>query len=499
MQTHALQNDTSSLKWRQRFYILAQYGFQGWVMRCMQALIALIGLMIMTGCALKEAPLAAQEAELPIAQRWTAADEADPGLVDEGWLANFEDQRLEHLVAEALQSNRDLQAAAARVDEAEARVRRAGAGLRPQIGIGAGAAREGSGGDTGHSVNLGLEVSWELDVWGRIRSQQEAEALDAIATAAIFEYARQSLAAEVSEAWFFTTGNKLKVAIEQDILTLQQSTFDIVEAKHREGVASTLERNVARSDVARAQEILTRSQGALEDAVRSLEVLLGRYPSAELAVADALPKMPGLVPIGLPSELLERRPDIVARDRRVAAAFNRTASAKAARLPRIALTGGVGGASSALGSMSSPLNAAWSVGANLLAPLYQGGQLQAEVDISTAQQKQALAEYAAAGLRAFQEVETALSNEEVLRQREAQLLAVIRDLEQATEVAQLRYNAGKLSLLDLTQVKQQFYTARRDLLQVQIERLRQRVNLHLSLGGSFESASAPERNLSQHP
>jgi outer membrane protein TolC len=286
-------------------------------------------------------------------------------------------------------------------------------------------------------------------------------ALDAIATAAFFEYARQSLAAAVLEAWFLTTGNQLKVVIDQDLLDLQQRTFEIVETKYREGVASTLDRNVARSDVARAQEILTRSQGALEDAVRSLEVLLGRYPSA--------------------------------------ATFNRTASAKAAQLPRIALTGGIGGASSALGSMSSPFSAVWSVGANLLAPIYQGGRLQAEVDISTAQQKQALAEYAAAGLRAFQEVETALSNEEVLRQREAQLLAVVRDLEQATEVAELRYNAGKLSLLDLTQVKQQFYTARRDLLQVQVERLRQRVNLHLSLGGSFESASAPERSISRHP
>jgi NodT family efflux transporter outer membrane factor (OMF) lipoprotein len=461
--------------------------------------MAMMGLIIMTGCALKEASPVAQATAPPIAERWTADAGVDPRLVDRGWLSSFEDQRLERLVEEALQNNRDLQAAAARVDEAEARVRRAGADLRPQIGISAGAAGEGSGGDLGRRVDLGLQVSWELDVWGRIRSQREAVALDAIATAAFFEYARQSLAAAVSEAWFLTTGNQLKVVIDQDLLDLQQRTFEIVETKYREGVASTLDRNVARSDVARAQEILTRSQGALEDAIRSLEVLLGRYPSAELKVADALPEMPGAVPVGLPSALLERRPDIVARDRQVAAAFNRTASAKAAQLPRIALTSGIGGASSALGSISSPFSAVWSVGANLLAPIYQGGQLQAEVEISTAQQKQALSEYAAAGLRAFQEVETALSNEEVLRQREAQLLAVVRDLEQATEVAELRYNAGKLSLLDLTQVKQQFYTARRDLLQVQVERLRQRVNLHLSLGGSFESASAPERRLSRRP
>lgn len=466
-------------------------------MRWMQALIAIVGFMITAGCALKEAPPAAQEADLPVAERWTATADADPGLVDSGWLASFGDQRLKQLVEEALQNNRDLQGAAARVEEADARVRRAGAGLRPQVGVGAGATGEGSRGDTGRSVDLGLQVSWELDVWGRIRSQREAEALDAIATAAFFEYARQSLAAGVSEGWFLTTGNKLKVAIEQDILALQRGTFEIVEAKYQEGVASTLDRNVARSDVARAQEILTRSEGALEDAVRSLEVLLGRYPSAELAVANALPAMPGAVPVGLPSELLERRPDIVARDRQVAAAFNRTASAKAAKLPRIALTGGIGGASSALDSLSNPLSLAWSIGANLLAPIYQGGQLQAEVEISTAQQKQALAEYASAGLRAFQEVETALSNEEVLLQREAQLHAVVRDLQEATEVAELRYNAGKLSLLDLTQVKQQYFTARRDLLQVQVERLRQRVNLHLSLGGSFESAPTSEERISR--
>lgn len=208
-------------------------------------------------------------------------------------------------------------------------------------------------------------------VGGSIQSQREAEALDAIATAAFFESARQSLASEVAEAWFLTTGNKLKVVIDQDILDLQQRTFDIVEAKYREGVASTLDRNVARANVARALEILTRSQGALADAVRSLEVLLGRYPAAELAVADGLPKMPAPVPVGLPSELLERRPDIVARDRQVAAAFNRKESARAAKLPRIALTGEIGGASSSLGSLTNPFSAVWSVGANLLAPIYQ--------------------------------------------------------------------------------------------------------------------------------
>lgn len=282
-------------------------------------------------------------------------------------------------------------------------------------------------------------------------------------------------------------GNKLQLALDEDVLAVERGTQDVVKARVDAGAVSQVDLNVARADVARAQESVARNQGNLEEGIRSLEVLLGRYPAAELDVATKLIPLPGSVPAGLPSELLERRPDIVARDRQVAAAFNRTQSARAARLPRLALTGEIGGASGSLGSVLNPSNVVWNLGANLLAPIFDGGRRQADIEISTAQQKQALAAYASTALTAFQEVETALANEQVLKVREERLRVVVEELAEAVRITDLRYQAGEIDLLSLNQVKKQYFASRNDLLQVQVERLKQRVNLHLALGGSFEA------------
>ena len=182
---------------------------------------------------------------------------------------------------------------------------------------------------------------------------------------------------------------------------------------------------------------------AREQALRALELLLGRYPAAEIAVAEHLSPMPPPVPVGMPSQLLERRPDVIAAERRVAAAFDRVGEARAAQLPRISLTAGGSSVSSDLIELKDTSNPIWSFGANLLAPLYQGGALRAQVEIRSAEQKQAVAEYARTGQRAFGEVESALAAENALRDRDAILEASIRDSERALELAQIQYRVGQ--------------------------------------------------------
>jgi NodT family efflux transporter outer membrane factor (OMF) lipoprotein len=422
---------------------------------------------------------------------WQAGGETEPRLVDDGWLSNFQDQRLSQLVEEALRNNRDLQGSAAKVAEAEARARKAGANLLPTVDLTAGSADSGTVNSSSaqSNFNLGLEVSWEVDLWGRLRSEKQAEALDAIAAAADFKFARQSLAAQVAESWFVIVGNKLQLALDENVLAIERRAQEVVQARVDAGAVSQVDLNVARADTARAQESVARNQGNLAEAVRSLEVLLGRYPATELNVANYLTPIPAPVPAGLPSELLERRPDIIARDRQVAAAFNRAQAARAARLPRLSLTGAIGGSSSSLRNILNPSSIAWTLGANLLAPIFDGGRGKADVEISTAQQEQALAAYASTALKAFQEVETSLANEQVLRVREERLTSVVGELAEAVRITELRYNVGEIDLLSLNQVKKRYFAARNDLLKVQVERLKQRVNLHLALGGSFEARS----------
>jgi outer membrane protein TolC len=184
--------------------------------------------------------------------------------------------------------------------------------------------------------------------------------------------------------------------------------------------------------------------------------------------------------------LLERRADVVAAERRVAAAFNRVEEAKAARLPKISLTASGSNISSDLFVLQDRDNPVWSAGASLLAPIYQGGALQAQVEIRTAEQKQALADYARVGLRAFGEVENALASEFALTAREQILAQAVADNARAAELAQVRYRVGATDLRAVSQQQLALLATRTTLLRVRSEARVQRVNVHLALGGDFE-------------
>jgi outer membrane protein TolC len=194
------------------------------------------------------------------------------------------------------------------------------------------------------------------------------------------------------------------------------------------------------------------------------------------------------VPAGLPSELLERRPDVVAAERRVAAAFNRIHEAKAARLPTISLTSGISVISSDLFLLQDHVNPVWNIGARLLAPLYQGGALTTQVEIRTAEQEQAIATYAAVGLRAFGEVENALSAEFAARDREQILTQTLADHRRALGVVLMRHRIGSTDLRFVTQQQLAMTATQAALIRVQAEQRVQRVNLHLALGGDFAAA-----------
>lgn len=248
--------------------------------------------------------------------------------------------------------------------------------------------------------------------------------------------------------------------------------------------------NIVRSNVARARADVAIAEGNLARSARALEVLLGRYPAAELRSLGGLPAMPRAVPVGLPSQLLERRPDLVARERAVAAAFHRVREAQAARLPSLRLSANLVGNGGSLGDSLDPANIIWTIAGGIIAPLIDGGERAQEVKIRTARQEIALAEYGAATLRAFQEVENALSDERVFAVREAQLGRAVSELSKAVGFEQDRYEAGEIDLTRVDDIVLRYFQLRRDLTNARMARLQNRVALHLALGGSFEARPA---------
>jgi NodT family efflux transporter outer membrane factor (OMF) lipoprotein len=442
----------------------------------------------MAGCALKP-PLTTDELQkqaLPhtsVPTAWTASG-GTPAPVADQWLASFEDPALTALVAEALAYNADLQAAAARVEQASGYVAVASGSLWPSVGVAA--TQSGKSGGGGGLNAVFLNASLELDIWGRLRYGEAAAEEQSAAVQADYAFARQSLAAMVAKSWFVAIEAGMQRLIVIEALHSSESLLQLAQDRLRIGNGNEQAVAEARANAGTYRDSLRQIDLARENALRALELLLGRYPAAEIAVADRLSPMPPPAPVGVPSQLLERRPDVIAAERRVAAAFDRIGEAKAALLPRISLTAGGSYLSSDVFVLQNRANPAFSFGANLLAPIYQGGALRAQVEIRTAEQKEAIAYYGRTAQRSFGEVENALAADNALRDRYVILDATIRDAERALELVQIQYRIGSADLRAVEQNQLTLYSARIGLLRVQTERLAQRVNLYLALGGGFE-------------
>ena len=459
-----------------------------------RAALTACALLAAAGCALKSPPshetIKAQALTVAtVPPHWTAVA-LTTGIMSDNWLAGFHDDQLSALVADAILHNTDLRVGATRVEQALLYAKLAGASLYPSVDLVAKGGGKMSGDGSGLSGAV-LNASWELDLWGRVRYGRAAAKADAAAAAADFEYARQSIAALVARSWFLAIEAGLQAEIARGALRDNQALVRLAEDRARIGVGNEEDVFVARSSLGTYEDALRQIELSREQAIRAVEILAGHYPAAALNVAAALPTAPETMPAGLPSDLLERRPDVIAAERRIAAAFNRIGEAKAARLPKISLTTGVSSISSELLVLKEQDNPIWNFGANLVAPLYKGGALKTQVEIRTVEQKQAVAAYAGVGLRAFGEVENALSAELAARDREKILARTLSDSQRALQIVQSQYKVGSTDLRFVTQRQLALNSTQSALIRAQSEQRVQRVNLHLALGGSFEERIPP--------
>jgi outer membrane protein, multidrug efflux system len=460
-------------------------------------LIASLAALMSFGCRTKAPPNGddIRKSALPsvvLPQSWTATP-VPAGIIQDNWLASFQDAQLTALTNEAVANNPDLRVAATKVEQANNYVDLAKAALRPAVNIfGTGGIKAGGGGDlTGALQGIMLGVSWEADVWGRLRYARNAAEENYASARDDVEFARQSLAATTAKSWFTATETYLQLKIAEDTVRSSQELADMAEQRAQVGAGSEQEVALARANLGNFQDALLQVQLAHQQALRGLEILLGRYPGAELHARATLTAMPGPVPAGIPLEMLERRPDMLAAEHRVAVAFNQTGEAKAARLPRISLNASLGALSSDVLQLKDDFsNPTGGAGARLLAPIYQGGALKAQVEIQKTAQKQAIAQYAGMALRAIGDVENALAAGQTLSQRVQLLDQVVGQYQKSLDFAQSSYRIGRRDLRYVQEQQLALYSARIALLRVQSDQLSQRVNLHLALGGSFDQPAA---------
>ncbi len=447
----------------------------------MKNLVLILVLLFITGCAkniathekVMESTVKKQKFNEP--KVWNKV--TDNGKVNTNWIKTFGDETLEKLVAEALKNNREIRSLKIQVERSDALVKKDGAALKPTVGL-SGQYKDRNSEALDEIYGGGLTVGWEADVWGRLALSKKSSVESTLATQSDYEFARQSLVAATAKAWIMTTTSKLQTEYAKNIVTLFEKELTIMNVKHEVGQVDKKSIYLAKSNLTSAKNAYSKATVSHEDAQRSLELLLGRYPSAAIKGTDKLTTISTSIPVGIPSAVLERRPDIVAAEQRVAAAFYKQRESELLHLPKFSFSIGA--------SLNNLTNASSNLVAGLFAPLYQGGAIEAEVDDATAVQKQSIENYAQKVLVAFKEVETYLSLEEKLLEQENYLKEIVSDNQKTLELTKISYDLGKAQYLDVSQVNNRLISSEVSLIDISSKRIFNRINLHLALGGGFE-------------
>ena len=448
--------------------------------------------MALAGCAALGPDYQRPAATLPGAYSEAGRAEA-PAPVERDWWKLFKDPVLDDLMAKALGANLDLQAAVARVEEAEAAAREAGAALTPSVDLDAGAKRIRSSTVTGMPVpkyrsshTLGLSTAFELDFWGRLRRTKEAARAQALASHHARDTVQLSLAGLVANGYLALRALDAELAVSRESLASRESTLKIVGSRVEAGLASPLDLRQAEGALAavQAQIAALRQQRAVTEHQLAL---LTATPDLKIAAGDLrqLP-LPPVPPAGLPSSLLESRPDLRQAEEELVANNARIGVAKAALYPTISLTGSLGAESKQLSDLFSGGARTWTLGLGLMQPLFDAGANEARVDQASARQKQSVAAYQKAVQTAFKEVNDALvglrENGEAETAQEARVAAA----DQALKLAKDRYEAGYSGYLDVLDAQRTVNDARQAAITTRESRLAAAVDLFKALGGGWK-------------
>jgi multidrug efflux system outer membrane protein len=442
-------------------------------------------------------------AELP--QAWRTPDGA-PAPADRWW-GLFGDPVLDRLVDEALASNQDLAIAVARVDEARALARVAQSQLYPSVVGGASVTRQRASQQTDfffpgvpvYSTNYRatIDVAYELDLWGRLRNASAAARADALATEAARDTVRIALEAEVVRSYYALRAFDEQVAATQRALDLRTNALEIERSRADAGLISELDIRQLEGEVAAARGLLPALERARTAEESAAAVLLGRSPRAIIDETVARAAGPDtqepavVVPAGLPSELLLRRPDLYQAEQLLIAANARIGVARAQFFPQIALTGYVGTEAASLSNLFSGPAGIWGFGAGLLQPIFQGGRLFAESDAADARQRQMVAQYQKTVQNAFREVRDAISAQARAREVYAAEGARVEAQREALRLAAARYRAGLVNLLVPIDAERRLLEAelnRIDALRVQRAAV---ADLVRALGGGWQAPQDP--------
>lgn len=452
---------------------------------------ALAAVALLAGC-MNLAPRYERPAA-PVAAQFPAAEASAPSATpaaDLDWQSFFVDERTRRLIALALANNRDLRIAALNIEAVRAQATVRDADRWPTLNAGlTGSRQPTAAGGINSLYTAGLQVTaYELDLFGRLRNLSDAAAAQVLASEEARKSVQISLVAAVANAQLALAADDALLKVTQQTLASREDSYRLIKLRFDKGASSELDLRQAESllEAARVSFAQSTRQRALDQ--NALELLLGQPLPADLPAAAAFDVKAGLpeLPVGLPSEVLVRRPDVRQAEQQLIAANANIGAARAAFFPRITLTGSAGQASGHLSDLFKSGHSAWSFAPQLIQPLFDAGRNQGNLDLARANRDIAVAQYERAIQAAFREVADALAGRATLGE---QLGAQARQLEaeqQRSRLAELRYRNGASSYLELLDAQRSLFAAQQALLQLQAQSAQNSVTLYKVLGGGWK-------------
>lgn len=435
---------------------------------------------------------------VPVPETWQAVGDSS---TPEPWLSDFHDENLNALVNEALRGNFDLQLAASRIESFQAQRKAANADRWPTLSATTEASRsqqEIAGiKNRSNEYALQLALNWELDIWLRLSHQVRAAVLDVEAAQADLEAARLSLVANVARGWYDAVTASQQVALAKATEKSFADSLAVIEARYRNGIGDALDVTLARANLASARSQVQARQVQADNAVLLLETLLGRYPARALVVTEKMPHLEQTPGAGVPAQLTARRPDVRSAQLAMLADTERLTAANRNYLPRLNLTGQYGPRGSELDDVLDFDGLVWRIASQLTAPLFQAGRLEAERELAAATQAQSVLNFASVALGAFREVESALRADKYLMEQQRALEIAVEESTRAETLAMERYSAGLVDITTLLDTQRRAVDAKRSLIDLRNQRIQNRINLHVALGGDFSEGASVDNKVNE--
>lgn len=423
---------------------------------------------------------------------WRLSDQTALDLANTAWWEQFGDPVLNDLVGTALRENKDLLIASARIDEFAGRYGVVRAPLFPQLGAGYEASRQRSsisvldtGSSTYNSYQAVFTASWEIDIWGRIRRQSEAARAQLLASEDGRRAVILSLVGSVASAYVNLRDLDRQLEIAKATARSRFDSYEIFKQRYAGGVISLLELSQNQSQYEEAVATIPVIEKSIAQQENGLCVLLGRNPGPITRGRNIDQLSVPAIPAGLPSDLLERRPDLQQAEQNLIAANALIGAAKAVYFPTISLTGLFGYASSSLGKLFDSESKVWQYAAPISLPIFTAGAIAGQVQVAEAQQQQALFAYQKAIQQAFREVNDALVDQD---RTGVQLQAQKRQvgaLQEYAGTARLRYENGYTSYIEVLDAERSLFNAQLQYTQTQQARLQAMINLYKAMGGGW--------------